>query len=239
MDLEILDNLINDIKESDSVQNFVKKLSDFLENNNDNKINKVSKYSKYWNYKNFMEDNVAANIGISKWSADVSYRAELSDAIDSSILELSKTEGTLYRKQFSANGPTDNPIYNIDKFENGKIEHLTLLADKVPKGFENEDIIFQYKADGNIKVRTELKEKAVEFATERTKYLKVKENEQVSDYKHEGHIYKAIEDDGYIFLKDLTEPRGYLVEDIDFIVEHYKGEGKYQVIDGEYKKIIE
>ena len=239
MDLEILGNLINNVKESDFVQNFIKELSKFLENNNSNMINENNKYSKYWDYQNFMEDNVAASIGISRWSADIKYRDELSDAIDESILKLSESEGTLYRKQFMANGPTDNPTYSIDKYENGEIEHLILSSDKVPKGFENVDIIFQYKEDGSTKVRTDLKEKAVKLASESTEFLKEEENERTADYKKEGHIYKAIEDDGYIFLKDLTEQRDYVLEDIDFVVDYYQGEGKYQVINGEYKKINE
>lgn len=240
MDLEIFNNLINNVKESDFVQNFMKELNDFLENNCKlNEINQSSKYSEYWDYQNFMEDNVAASIGISRWGADIRYRDELSDAIDDSILKLSESEGTLYRKQFMANGPTDNPTYSVDKFENGKIEHLILSADKVPKGFDNEDIIFQYRNDGSTKVRMDLKEKAVDLASKNTEYLKEKEREMTSDYKREGHIYQVGEDDGYIFLKDLTEKRNYVLEDIDFVVDCYQGDGKYQVIDGEYKKISE
>ena len=37
----------------------------------------------------------------------------------------------------------------------------------------------------------------------------------------------------------LTQEKGYLLEDIDFVVDCYQGEGKYQVIDGTYKKINE
>ena len=240
MDLEIFNNVINSVKESEFVQSFMKELSKFLEkNNNSNMINETNKYSKYWEYQNFMEENVAATIGISRWSADIKYRDKLSEAIDNSILKLTEKEGTLYRKQFVANGPTYNPTYSIDKFEDGKIEHLILAGDKVPKGFENEDIIFQYKADGSAIVRKDLKEKAVELASESTEHLKVQENERTADYRREGHIYIAVEDDGYIFLKDITEPRDYILEDIDFVVDCYKGDGQYQVIDGEYKKISE
>lgn len=240
MELEIFNNLINNVKKSDFVQNFMKELNEFLENNNNsNMINKTNKYSKYWKCQNFMEDNVAASIGISKWSADIKYRDELRDAIDESILKLSESEGILYRKQFMANGPTDNLTYSIDKYENGEIEHLILSSDKVPQGFENEDIIFQYKADGSTKVRKDLKEKVVKLASESIEYLKIEENKRTADYKKEGHIYKAIEDDGYIFLKDLTQPRDYVLEDIDFVVDCYQGEGKYQVVNGKYKKISE
>ena len=238
MDLEIFNGLINNIKKSDFMQNFIKELGNFLENNNNsNIVNKTDKYSNYWDYQNFMEDNVAANIGISRWSADIRYHDELSNAIDNSILKLSENEGTLYRKQFMANGPTDNQTYSIDKYENGKIEHLILSADKVPKGFENEDIIFQYKPNGTPKVRNDLKEKIIKNAILETENLKEEELKKATDYKKEGHIYKAIEDDGYIFLKDITEERNYVLEDIDFTVDCYEGEGEYKVIDGVYKKI--
>lgn len=233
MNLEFINKLVNNVKENDLVQNFINELSSFIENNN----NQSTKYSKYWEYQNFMEDNVAATIGISRWSADIRYSKELSEAIDNSILELAEKEGLLYRKKFMANGPTDNPTYSIDKFENGKIEHLILPGDKVPKGFDNQDIIFQYRNDGTTKVREDLKEEAVKLASKNVEDLKVKENEKTTDYKREGHIYHAFENDGYIFLKDITEKRDYLIEDIDFVIDCYQGEGKYQVIDGEYKKI--
>lgn len=234
MDLDFFNNLINNVKESNVAQNFINELSNFIENKSI--VNQSTKYSDYWKYQNFMEDNVAANIGISRWSANIGYSDELSQAIYNSILKLSENEGTLYRKQFRPNGPADNPTYRVDKFENGNIEHLTLPGNKVPNGFDNEDIIFQYKDDGSLKVRMDLKEKAINIASKNTEYLKVKEDEKALDYKREGHIYKAIEDDGYVFLKDLTEKRDYVLEDIDFVVECYQGEGKYQVIDGEYKK---
>lgn len=63
------------------------------------------------------------------------------------------------------------------------------------------------------------------------------ESNRNNEYKKEGHIYEAIEDDGDVFLNDITEERGFGVEDIDFVVDNYNGEGKYQVINGEYKKI--
>jgi len=240
LDLEILGNLINNVKESDFMKNFIKELSNFIENNkNLNEIKQSSKYSKYWECPNFMEDNVAATIGISRWSANIGKCDELSKLIDDSILELSEKEGTLYRKKFMPNGPIDNPTYSVDKFENGKVEHLILSGDKVPIGFENEDIIFQYKTDGSAKVRNDLKEKVIKLASQNAEYLKVKENEKAEDYKKEGHIYTAVEEDGYIFLKDLTEKRDYVLEDINFVVDCYQGDGRYQVIDGEYKKINE
>lgn len=238
MKLDIFNSLISHIKENDFVKEFINDLSNDIEDKrNSNSLKSLEKYTKYWVEKRFMEDAVAANIGISRWSANIRYCEEISKAIDDSLSKLSRIEGTLYRKKFTANGPTDNQAYSVDKFEKGKVEHLILSSDKVPKGLEDADIIFQYKEDENIKVRMDLKEKVIESATKSTRFLKIQENEKALDYKKEGHVYEVIEDDGYIFLKDLTEKRGFVLEDIDFIVDCYKGEGRYQVISGKYEKI--
>ena len=80
---------------SDFVNNFINELKDYLEkgdNKNIMNVNKESKYSNYWDYQNFMEDNVAATIGLSRWSTDISYSNELSKAVDNSILEISEKE---------------------------------------------------------------------------------------------------------------------------------------------------
>ena len=225
---------------SDFVNNFINELKDYLEkgdNKNIMNVNKESKYSNYWDYQNFMEDNVAATIGLSRWSTDISYSNELSKAVDNSILEISEKEGTLYRKQFTANGSAGGEFYNVDKYENGEITHITISKDEVPKSFQDKDIIFQFNENGTINVRTELKEEIVNLASQKVPNLKEKENERNNEYKKEGHIYEAFEDDGYIFLNDVTEEQNFSIEDIDFVTNNYKGDGKYQVINGEYKKI--
>lgn len=240
MELEVSKDLTNEIKEKESVQEFIKDLSSAVKNNKEIEvIDKSEKYSDYWEYQNFMEDNVAATIGLSRVDTDITYSDELSDAVDKSILKLSEREGALYRKQFSAHGTSNGQAYSVDKFENGKIEHLELPKDKVPIIFEDEDIIFQYKEDGRTKIRMDLKDELVELACKESMKLKKESDERAKDFKRKGHIYEAFEDDGYIFLNDLTEEREYSIEDIDFVVDSYQGDGTYQVIDGEYKKIGE
>lgn len=242
MNLDFFKDLENNLRSTevkDIIDKFINELSDFIQNNSkSNIINEPNKYSEYWKHQNFMEENVSSKIGLSRWANDITYRDELSKAVDDSILELAEQEGTLYRKQFTANGSVDGSFYNIDKFENGKIErYLKLPADKIPSRYKDEDIIFELKENGNIKVRTDLREMVINLASEKCEELKLKENEKAKDFKIEGHIYEAVEDDGYIFLKDITQDKKDTIEDIDFVVDCYDGEGKYQVIDGEYKKI--
>jgi len=174
-------------------------------------------------------------IGLSRYGNDIKYHNQIKEAVNESILELSKKEGTLYRKKFSSSGSTET--YNIEKYENGKIENISIPKNIIPSELDRKDIIFKYKNDGTIEIKNDLKEKIIEIACKKISELKEKEQQRNDDYKKENHIYDAIEDDGYVFLKDLTEDRGFVIEDIDFTVDDYQGEGKYQVINGKYEKI--
>ena len=171
MKLDFLNNIINNIKESDFVQNFMNELGEFLEQNNKIENNNVSqnevpknnniltennnleninqtKYDKYWKYQNFIEDSVSKTIGLSRYANDVTYKNELADVTDESILKIAEKEGTLYRKQYPANGSINGNVFNIEKFENGKIEKLTIPANEIPVEYQNQDIIFQYIDNG-------------------------------------------------------------------------------------------
>ena len=232
-------NLIESKALSNFVNEFINELKGYLEKGNNRNITKIvnqNKYSNYWEYQNFMEDNVSANIGLSRWGNDTTYYDDLNKAVDDSILEIAEREGTLYRKQFTANGSADGGFYNVDKFENGEITHINISEDRVPKIFQNKDIIFQFNENADINVRIDLREKVINLASEKSSELKVMESKRNNEYKKEGHIYEAFEDEGYIFLNDLTEERDFWIEDIDFVVDNYKGDGTYKVIDGEYKK---
>lgn len=233
-----LKNLIENKSLSNFINSFISELRENLEKRNSQKvINNVynNKYINYWKYQNFIEDSVSATIGLSRWSNDFTYHDDLRKLVNDSIIEIAEKEKTLYRKKYFANGSR----YNIDKFENGQITQITISKETIPNEFEHKDILFQYDDNGNVKIREDLKEKAVKLASEKAKYLKEKERLINIEFKKEGHIYEAFEDDGYIFLNDLTEERTFLVEDIDFVVDNYQGEGFYQVINGEYKKNIE
>ena len=243
MNLGDFKNLGKDLLENKNLSNFVNsfinELKDYLEKgDNINNMNLVNnKYSNYWKYQNFMEDSVSARVGLSRSGNDITYYNELDKAVDDSILELSNKEGTLYRKQFFSNGSNNGGFYNVDKFENGQMKQIKIPKNIIPSEFENKDIIFQYNQNGSIKIREDLKEDVINLASQKAEKLRDKEQERNAEFKKEEHIYEAFEDDGYIFLNDLTEKRDFSIEDIDFVVDNYQGEGKYQVINGEYKKI--
>ena len=215
-----------------SINSLINELSNYLA-----KGDNGNKYNSYWNYQNFIEDNVSAKVGISRWGNDITYYDDLGKAVDDTILELANKEGTLYRKQFMWNSSNNGGFYNVDKYEKGQITHITVPKSIIPSELENKDLIFQYTNKGNIKIRDDIKEKTISLASQKAEKLRDKEQERNAEFKKEGHIYEAFEDDGYIFLNDLTEERDFSIEDIDFVVDNYEGDGKYQVINGEYKKV--
>ncbi len=76
-------DLLESKRLADFVNNFINELNECLEKDkgqNRTNLNKENKYNNYWQYQNFMEDNVAAIIGLSRWGADITYYDKLSKA---------------------------------------------------------------------------------------------------------------------------------------------------------------
>ncbi len=163
------------------------------------------------------------------------YRDSLQDIVERKLLDLSKTEGTIYRKKWYTR--SSNSSISVDKLENGNLESIQVpFEDKLGLSGED-DIIFQYDKKGDIELREDLKSNVIKFASEKLINIKQIEKEKAKEYKQEGHIYIGCEDDGYIFLNDITGEKGYSIEDIDFVVDNYEGDVIYQVINGKYEKI--
>lgn len=223
---------------SNLVNKFIKELGEYL--NNTKEMDNIlinNKYSKYWDYQNFIEDNVAANIGLSRTDTQINYYYELNEAIESTLQQISESEGVIYRKQFMADGSIGNQYFNVAKYENGNVTYMEIPEKNFPEKQKNQDVIFKMKDNGEIQIRQDLKRKVIDIASLKAKAIKDKELEKAKDFKEEGHIYEAFEDDEYILLNDLTNTQKSTFEDIDFIADKYQGEGKYQVINGEYTKI--
>lgn len=215
-----------------------------------NFIDLSERYQNFWEYKNDFEDNVCSILGISRYDRDIKYNEELYKAVEKSIFEIAKREGTAL---YIGTGPMGSlhisdtgkmvidTVYDVNKYENGKIEYLKIMEiDNLPKDMDSDGnyrkIIYQINEDGKVKIREDLKDEIIKSACEKCANLREKTVKEAKEYKKEGHLYEAHEFDGYTFLDDITE-ENYSFEDIDFVVDNFKGEGTYQVIDGEYTKI--
>lgn len=263
MNLE-LENSVSktQVIESNNVDDLITDLKNYLENDfsvNKNMIENKKQYNfidlseryqNFWEYKNDFEDNVCATLGISRYDRDIKYNEELYKAVEKSIFEITKREGTAL---YIATGPMGSlhtsdtgkmvidTVYDVNKYENGKIEYLkTMEIDSLPKDMDSDGnyrkIIYQINEDGKVKIREDLEDEIIKSACEKCSDLREKTVKEAKEYKKEGHLYEVHEFDGYTFFNDITE-ENYSFEDIDFVVDNFKGEGTYQVIDGEYTKI--
>lgn len=253
-----LENSINKTasKTNDKVSNFIKDLKKYLEkctkieNKQSNFIDQSERYKSYWDYQNSLEDNVCATLGISRCDREEKYFDKIYKAVDKSILELSKKEGTaIYvatgphgSMQVSSNGRNIiKTVYDVTKYENGKIENLKSMQMKgLPKNMDENgnyrNIVLQMNDSGKITIRDDLKSEIINSACEKCTELREETVKRAQDFKKEGHLYECREDDEFIFLEDITGNND-IFEDIDFVVDNYKGEGTYKVINGVYKKI--
>lgn len=256
-------NLENNISKTkvatdDKISNFINDLKSCLEENNNlqndikqyNFIDQSERYKDFWKYQNDLEETVCAKLGISRYDRNNKYFDRLYEAVNESILEISKKEGAAI---YVANGPhgelqtslegrnITKTVYDVTKYENGKIENLrSMQMNGLPKNMDENgnyrNIVLQMNDKGKITIRDDLKSEIINLACEKCTDLREQTIKEAEEYKKEGHLYEVHKYDGCKFLVDITE-ENYSFEDIDFVVDNFKGEGTYQVIDGEYTKI--
>lgn len=241
MELDISNNLTKDKSVNETVNGFVEDLKEFIQKNNSkNSLEIKEKYKEYWDTRNNMHDEACAILGLSRLYADGLYYYSSTNYIENEIAKLSEKEGdTLYRKEhFYSTNEKGEAVFSVDKFENGKIEHIdiTMPKNKIPEGFNNEDVIFQYDEKNNIIIRNDLKKEVIAAACKSMEGVKQEYKQEIEDYKKEGHLYEVYEGEGYIHLRDITEDKG-AIEDINFVVDNYKDEGIYKFTNGKYVKL--
>lgn len=239
MNLDISNDITKDKAVDIEIQDFMNELENSMKDTKTQNILEIpEKYREFWEYRNGMEDDVAASLGLSRLLSDNFYHLSKSNPIKNQLNQLSKEEGTLYRKNSFSHEVDGETKFNVYKFENGKNKYINMSipSEELPKGFYDKDIIFQIDDQGKVQIRQDLKYKAINGACEEMMPIKQEYDKKRLDYKKEGHLYEVYEGEGYIHLRDITDDKG-AIEDIDFVVDNYKGEGIYKVINGEYTKI--
>ena len=204
MNLDLVNDILKELKENDFVQDFINDLTSYLENKNEEKPILEEILSK--------NNITTANENSIRWKMD--------DVILDYAKENFKDE-TMYfvndnKKIVWKNNKKDynNDILSIWKVENNKIEEIGLEKSKLKEKLSINDV-FKIENDEAIidKIATkELKDKILEMATE----IIEKQNNNLSNYKKEGHLYVVKEEIGNNrFLKDITEDKNTEFEEID------------------------
>mgnify|MGYP004626530297 FL=1 len=204
MNLDLVNDILKELKENDFVQDFINDLTSYLENKNEEKPILEEILSK--------NNITTANENSIRWKMD--------DVILDYAKENFKDE-TMYfvndnKKIVWKNNKKDynNDILSILKVENNKIEEIGIEKSKLKEKLSINDV-FKIENDEAIieKIATkELKDRILEMANE----IIEKQNNNLSNYKKEGHLYVVKEEIGNNrFLKDITEDKNTEFEEVD------------------------
>ena len=200
MNLNLINDLYNNIKENKSVQNFIKELSDYLEknikNNSNNKSNEIPIIEDILSKNNFTTGNKNAV----KWN--------LKDVI-SKYAEKNLSNDVIYFVKSNKNENT----YTVLKAENSKIEELEINKKDIPSNVKINDVL--KVKDNNYVIdsisTSELQEKIKNMAKE----ILDKQDVNLAKHRKEGHLYMVTEVGNNRFLWDLTDAPKTEFEEVD------------------------
>ena len=225
MNLDFLNNLINGLKESDFVQNFIQELGEYLEKNNVNKIenskNEVSILEKIQK-----ENNVTTE-----------YRDKMyieRNNILENYANKTKSEGTMY---YIYGKEGNNFLASIcDKEKSHEV--IKISKDELSKEIGVDSILRikdgKYILDEQATLDVS-KEMEVKF-----KELLEEQSRKMNQYRVEGHIYEFIEKTGEsIWLIDNTANSNKAFQEFEYkneVFEKAKEGDLFKYINGEYQK---
>ena len=236
MNLDLVNNLWNNLKENQFVQNFIKELSNYLEKNLTHNT-EISGVDNTWN--NLLSDNL--EIGnkkiISKYKDEM--LIERTNILQNYALK-TKNKGEMY--YIYDIGSNDTNTYNLCICEpNNSHKVITKKIEDLPESASLGSVLRKQGEDFILeKEDTEIIEKQINNMIKK----KIREQDQYLDSKRiEGHIYEVDEKySGRIWLYDLNNKVGGDIEGIEEIefpknlYETAKKGDKFIYQNGEYKK---
>ena len=236
MNLDLVNNLWNDLKENQFVQNFIKELTNYLEKNLISNT-EISETDNIWN--NLLTDNL--EIGnkkiISKYKDEM--LLERTNILQNYALETKDKGEMYYIYDIDTNGKNE---YNLCICEPNKShEVITKKIEDLPEGTSLGSVL---RKQGENFILEKEDTRVIEKQINNMINAKIKEQDQYLDSKRkEGHIYEADEKySGRIWLYDLSNKvSGNLegIEEIEFpknLYETAKKGDKFIYQNGEYQK---
>lgn len=217
MNLDILNDLVEEIKKNEGVRNFIKELGESLENKLTNNEN---------NNMSLVQNKLKENTLTTK------YRDEINIQKSNIISNYSKNKEMYYIYNKSS-----DDMYGIVEYINEKSsEDIWVEAEKIPKEAKVDTVL--KKEDNQFivdKIATkELQEKIIEMINN----LIEQQEKELEEKRIEGHLYEFVEKTGdTIWLIDKNNINGNCFEEIKFrkdTFENAKEGNIYQYVNGEY-----
>lgn len=239
MNLDLVNSIFNNLKENKFVQNFIKELSNYLENNLDS-TTKIYNDDNKWNYLNLDEDLTLYDEKIV-----VKFRDEMfsqRSKILQNYAKDTKEKGEMFYIYDTSTNQENS--YNLSYCNiNRSHEVLTKSIEELPNGSnlgsvlrkKGEKFILDEEATKNVgrEINSMIKEKIKE------------QNQYLESKRIDGHVYEVGEKySGRIWLYDLNNVSGGGIEGIEEIkfpkdlYETAKEGDLFVYENGEYKKHV-
>ena len=201
MNLDLINDLFNNLKENKLVQNFIKELSNYLENNIKNDENEEIPIIEDILSKN---NYTTGNKNSIRWG--------LKDIISKYEQKNLDNEAIYFIKDNKKN--YNNDVYAVLKAENGKIEEIEINKKDMPNNVQINDVL-KYN-NGNYVIDNTATNELQEEIKNMAKEILEKQNTNLDKHRKEGHLYMVTEELGNNrFLWDLTDAPKTEFEEVD------------------------
>lgn len=212
MNLDLVNNIFNGLKENKIVQNFINELSNYIENN-------INNNSSFGNGGVPIIEEILSKNKVTNGNEN-SIRSKLNEVI-SKYAEQNFNNDSMYfvkdsKKIYWLNNKRhyNNDVYTVLKVQNSKIEEMEISKKDMPKDIRINDVFRiedgKYVID-NIATK-ELQEEIINMAKE----IIDKQNANLEKYRKDGHLYMVTEEMGNNrFLRDLTGETKIEFEEVD------------------------
>lgn len=218
MNLNILKNIINDIKKDDKVQNFLNELKNTIENTEEADIGILEK---------IQSEN--------KISIGTKNQMELKmDEILKQYAKETAEKGDLY---FIVEKTKAENTYTTYKYELDDDSVLKIQEDELPQGatvntvLRKTDEKYIIDEEATIELENRINNMANELLEEQNRIL--------NEYRKEGHLYRVSENiNNRIFLWDITDKPKVEIEEVDFpeeLISKATEGAIFEYLDGTYK----
>lgn len=202
MNLDLVNDVFNNLKENKFVQNFINELSNYLENNLKNNLSLKNEGVPI--IENILSNNnlTTGNKNSIRWNEnDVILKYAKQNFNNDSMYFVKDSKKTYW---LNNKEHYNNDVYTVLKAENDKIEKMEINKKDMPKDIGVNDV-FRIENDNYVIDNLATKELQEEI-TNMAKEIIDKQNMNLEKYRKEGHLYMVSEELGNNrFLWDLTE----------------------------------
>lgn len=210
MNLDIVNELFNNLKESKFVKNFMEELSNYLENN-------INNDSKNLNIDYEFQDLMAEDLTLYNKKVITKFRDEMlieRNNILQNYANKTKEKGEMY--YIYGESENKNNAYNLYNCTNGGKEIITKSIEELPTGSNLGTVL--RKKDNNFVLDNEDTKEIVKEIDTMIKEKIEEQNEFLQSKRIEGHVYEIGEkNSGRMWLYDQNSDNKKAIEGIEEI----------------------